>query len=100
MIKGIGKHSIGDIFDGFLLIKDVKKGVASNGKAFLTLYFVDATGEIDAKLWDASKEDEEVFIAEKVVKVIGDINEFRGAAQMRIKSIRPAQVKDGVKVSG
>jgi len=97
--KGIGNHKIGDTFDGFMLIKEVKKGVASNGKAFLTLYFIDATGEIDAKLWDASKEDEEVFVAEKVVKVIGDINEFRGAAQMRIKSIRPAQVKDGVKVS-
>lgn len=99
MKKGIGNHKIGDTFDGFMLIKEVKKGVASNGKAFLTLYFIDATGEIDAKLWDASKEDEEVFVAEKVVKVIGDINEFRGAAQMRIKSIRPAQVKDGVKVS-
>src|SRR5690625_5616060 len=82
-----------------MLIRDAKKGVASNGKPFLTLYFADATGEIDAKLWDVSKEDEAIFVAEKVVKVIGDINEFRGAAQMRIKSIRPARVKDGVKIS-
>lgn len=99
MKKGIGKYVIGDTFDGFLLIKDVQKGTASNGKAFLTLYFVDSTGEIDAKLWDASKEDEELFVKEKVVKLVGDINEFRGKAQMRIKSIRPAQVTDGVRVS-
>src|SRR5690625_2691014 len=99
MRKGIGNYVIGDTFDGFLLIKEAQKGTASNGKPFLTLFFVDATGEIDAKLWDASKEDEETFIAEKVVKIVGDIHEFRGKAQMRIKSIRPAQVTDGVRVS-
>lgn len=99
MQKGIGKHGIGETFDGFMLIREAKKGTASNGKPFLTLYFVDSTGEIDAKLWDASKEDEETFIEEKVVKIVGDIHEFRGKAQMRIKSIRPAQVTDGVRIS-
>ncbi len=99
MQKGIGKHGIGDTFDGFMLIKEVKKGTASNGKPFLTLFFVDSTGEIDAKLWDASKEDEEIFMEEKVVKLVGDIHEFRGKPQMRIKSIRPAQVTDGVRIS-
>lgn len=99
MRQGIGKHVIGDAFDGFLLIKEAKKGTASNGKPFLTIYFVDATGEIDAKLWDASPEDEETFTDGKVVKLTGDINEFRGKAQLRIKSIRPAQVTDGVRVS-
>lgn len=99
MQKGIGKLSIGDTFDGFMLIREAKKGVASNGKPFLTLYFVDATGEIDAKLWDASKEDEATFTKEKVVKIVGDIHEFRGKAQMRIKSIRPAQITDGVRIS-
>ena len=99
MKKGIAKYSIGETFEGFLLIKEVQKGVASNGKPFLTLYFVDSTGEIDAKLWDASKEDEETFVKERVVKLVGDIHEFRGKAQLRIKSIRPAQVTDGVRVS-
>ena len=99
MKKGIAKYSIGETFEGFLLIKEVQKGIASNGKPFLTLYFVDSTGEIDAKLWDASKEDEETFVKERVVKLVGDIHEFRGKAQLRIKSIRPAQVTDGVRVS-
>ena len=99
MNKGIGQHVIGDTFDGFLLIKQAKKGTASTGKAFLTLFFVDATGEIDAKLWDVSADDVNTFTDGKVVKVTGDINEFRGKAQMRVKAIRPAQVTDGVKVS-
>lgn len=99
MKKGIANHSIGDSFDGFMLIKEAKKGTASTGKAFLTLYFVDATGEMEAKLWDVSADDVTLFSEGKVVKINGDINEFRGKAQMRIKAIRPAQVTDGVKVS-
>jgi 3'-5' exoribonuclease len=99
MRKGIGSYAIGDSFDGFMLIKEAKKGTASNGKAFLTLFFVDATGEIDAKLWDASGEDVNMYTDGKVAKLSGDINEFRGKAQMRIKSIRPAKVTDGVRVS-
>lgn len=99
MNKGIAQYQIGDSFDGFMLIKDVKKGVASNGKPFLTLIFRDKTGEIDAKLWDASAEDEETFAAATIVKLAGMINEFRGRAQFRIQSIRPVGPTDDVTVA-
>src|SRR5699024_8077210 len=98
MKKGIRDYEIGETFDGFMLIKELRKGTASNGKPFLTLFFVDSTGEIDAKLWDAKKEDEETFAAETIVKIVGTVHEFRGQAQLRIQSIRPAQVTDGVHV--
>lgn len=99
MRKGIRTYDVGDSFDDFLLIKEVRSGTASNGKPFLTLFFVDESGEIDAKLWDASKEDETTFVAGKVVKLSGDIIEYRGTLQLRLKSIRLAQVTDGVRVS-
>ncbi|WP_373895633.1 3'-5' exoribonuclease YhaM [Virgibacillus natechei] len=99
MVKGIGYTVIGDSFDGYMLIKEATKGVASNGKPFLTLILRDATGEIDAKLWDASKEDEAVFIPEQIVRLGGEVNQFRGRAQLKIKSVRPAQPTDGVRVS-
>lgn len=98
MKQGIGHYSIGDAFDNFILIKEASRGVASNGKPFLTLILRDATGEIDAKLWDISKEDEEVFVAEQIVKLAGEVNQFRGKPQLKIFSIRPAQTTDGVKV--
>src|SRR5699024_5924175 len=97
--NGIAHHSVGSTFDGFLLIKDVQKGTASNGKPFLTLFLVDTSGEIDAKLWDVSKEDEGFFVAEKVVKVTGDIIDFSGKSQLRMKAIRLAQVSDNVRIS-
>ncbi|AXI08704.1 3'-5' exoribonuclease YhaM [Oceanobacillus sp. 143] len=99
MKKGIGYTSIGETFDDFILIKDATKGTASNGKAFLTLILRDATGEIEAKLWDVSKEDEELFVPEQIIKVTGDVNQFRGRAQLKIVSIRPVQVTDGVQIS-
>ncbi|MBP1968974.1 3'-5' exoribonuclease [Virgibacillus natechei] len=99
MNKGIGYVTVGDSFDGYMLIKESTKGVASNGKPFLTLILGDATGEIEAKLWDASKEDESLFIAEKIVKLAGEINQFRGKSQLKIMSVRPAQATDGVRVS-
>ncbi|MFD2042778.1 3'-5' exoribonuclease YhaM [Ornithinibacillus salinisoli] len=99
MSKGIGKHQIGDSFEGFVLIKEANRGVTSTGKPFLTLILRDATGEIEAKLWDVTKEDEEAFIAEQIIRMTGEINQFRGKAQMKITSIRPSQPTDGVHVS-
>ncbi|WP_010650122.1 3'-5' exoribonuclease YhaM [Oceanobacillus massiliensis] len=99
MKKGIGYNSVGDTFDDFLLIKESMKGVASNGKPFLTLILRDATGEIEAKLWDATKEDESLFVPEQIIKVTGEINQFRGKSQLKILSLRPAQPTDGVQVS-
>ncbi|MFC2947944.1 3'-5' exoribonuclease YhaM [Virgibacillus sediminis] len=99
MKKGIGHAAIGDAIDSFMLIKDATKGVASNGKPFLTLILRDATGEIDAKLWDATQEDEAVFVPEQIVKLTGEVSQFRGKAQLKINSVRPAQPTDGVRVS-
>lgn len=99
MKKGIRDYEIGETFDGFMLIKEARKGTASNGKPFLTLFFTDATGEIEAKLWDVKTGDVETYTEKKVVKLVGDIHEFRGQAQLRIKSIRLAQTADGVRIS-
>lgn len=99
MAKGIGQTNIGEAFQDFMLIKDATKGVASNGKPFLTLILRDATGEIEAKLWDATKEDETLFLPEKIVNISGEINQFRGKPQLKIFSVRPAQPTDGLHVS-
>ncbi|MFD2630292.1 3'-5' exoribonuclease YhaM [Oceanobacillus kapialis] len=97
--KGIGYANVGEAIDSFMLIKEVTKGVTSGGKPFLTLILRDATGEIDAKLWDATKEDEALFTPEKIIKVSGEINQFRGKPQLKILAVRPSQPTDDVHVS-
>lgn len=99
MKKGISTYQVGDRFDGFMLIKEMSKGVASNGKPFLTLIFRDHTGEIEAKLWDASAKDEASYGAEQIVSLSGEINQFRGRKQFKIMSIRLAEPTDGVQVA-
>lgn len=98
MKKGIRHASIGEAYEGFLLIREAIKGLTSNGKPFLTLMLRDATGEIEAKLWDATSEDETLFVAEQIVRVAGEINQFRGKPQLKIFSIRPSQPTDDVKI--
>ncbi|MFG6116266.1 3'-5' exoribonuclease YhaM [Halobacillus sp. MO56] len=97
MKKGIAYYSVGDGFDSFMMIKSASKGVASNGKPFLTLILKDATGEIESKLWEATPEDEALFQAEELVKLSGEVTSFRGRQQLKIQSIRPVQATDGVK---
>jgi 3'-5' exoribonuclease len=99
LTKGIIHYEVGEQVDIYLLIKTVTKGIASNGKPFLTLILQDKTGEIEAKLWDASPEDEVVYVPESIVKVFGDINNYRGRTQLKIRNIRPANSSDPVRIA-
>lgn len=99
MAKGIGQHEVGEQVDLYFLIKSSTRGIASNGKPFLTVILQDKTGDIEAKLWDVSSEDEETYAAEKIVKVAGEVMNYRGRNQLKVRNIRPAQPQDGVRVS-
>ncbi|PLR77985.1 3'-5' exoribonuclease YhaM [Bacillus sp. V3-13] len=99
MNRGILQFDVGEQVELFLLIKSSVKGMASNGKPFLTLILQDQSGEIEAKLWDASEEDVKNYAAQNIVKVSGDIQNYRGRSQLRIRQIRPASPADPVKIS-
>lgn len=99
MKSGIKNFKVGSTFEGFLLLKNVTKGRTSTGKPFLTLILADKSGEIEAKLWDSTKEDEETFLPEEIVKIAGRITEFRGTKQLTINNIRPKQAMDGVNLA-
>ncbi len=96
MAKGILQFNVGETVELFLLIKSAVRGVASNGKPFLTLIFQDKSGEIEAKLWDASEEDVQSYSPQQMVKISGDIQSYRGRNQLRIRQIRPATSNDQV----
>ncbi|WP_347861242.1 3'-5' exoribonuclease YhaM [Salimicrobium sp. PL1-032A] len=98
MKEGIAHYQVGETFDDFLLITSSTKSVASNGKPFLALLLRDRTGEIDARLWAAKKEDEALFKKGIIVKVSGEIGEFRNKPQLKIHHIRQSQDEDKVDV--
>ncbi len=99
MLKGIIHYDVGEQVDIYLLVKTSTKGLASNGKPFLTLILQDQTGDIEAKLWDCSPEHESELSAESIVKVYGEVHNYRGRNQLKIRNIRPVNENDSVKVS-
>jgi 3'-5' exoribonuclease len=99
MSKGILDYEVGEAVELFLLIKNSVKGIASNGKPFLTIIFQDQSGDIEAKLWDASDEDEKIYAAQKIVRIVGEIQNYRGRNQLKLRQIRPAAPTDAVKLS-
>ncbi|MFB3169122.1 3'-5' exoribonuclease YhaM [Neobacillus sp. 179-C4.2 HS] len=98
MTRGILDYDFGVQVDLYLLIKSATKGIASNGKPFLTLILQDQSGEIEAKLWDANEEDEKNYTAQSIVKIIGDIHNYRGKSQLKIRQIRRTGPSDSVKL--
>ncbi|WP_027724980.1 3'-5' exoribonuclease YhaM [Tuberibacillus calidus] len=98
-MKGIAYLTEGDPVNHFLMIKSATRSVASTGKPFMTLILQDISGDIEAKLWDATPEDEATYVGEAVVKVEGEITSFRGKKQLRIRDIRLATERDPYQLS-
>ena len=98
-MKKIMEHQVGEPIDLFLLIKQSTKGITQQGSPFMTLILQDKSGDIEAKLWDTGEEQERLYAASTIVKVGGELHEYRGKNQLRIKSIRPAKEDEGVTIS-
>ncbi|SIT90888.1 3'-5' exoribonuclease YhaM [Edaphobacillus lindanitolerans] len=98
-MKGIGTCKPGDRVETFLLIKQATKGTTNQGSPFMTLILQDKTGDIEAKLWDAKEEQEQIYQPASIVRVGGEIQDYRGRTQLRIKSIRPAKADEPVQIS-
>ena len=98
-MNGITKLQPGDQVDQYLLIKEAKKGVTTVGKPFMSLILQDRSGDIEAKLWDTNEEHENLYRAQVIVKVGGEIHDYRGKNQLRVKQIRPTREEEGVQIS-
>ena len=82
--------------DGFCLIKSVEKKTSSKGGPYLDITLSDATGEINAKLWDYNEMLHGTYETGDLVKVRGVISKYNGADQMKIEKIRKATESDGI----
>lgn len=98
-MKKVLEHQVGESVDLFLLIKQSTKGITQQGSPFMTLILQDKSGDIEAKLWDTNEEHEQQYAAATIVKVGGEIHEYRGKNQLRIKSIRPVREDETVSIS-
>lgn len=83
----------------FALVKKSEVRASSRGGKFLDITLSDADGEINAKYWDYDENTTPEFPDGSVVKVIGNLGEFKGSQQLRIDSIRASLPGDDITVS-
>ena len=70
--------------EGQFLLGNVSKGVNANGGAYLSVELRDASGQIVAKKWDATPEDEQMFIVGNVLAITGETNKYKEQLQLKI----------------
>lgn len=100
-VKNISEFKKGDKIEGFYLIKSVDIKVTNNSSTnkYLDFNLGDTTGEINAKLWESNEEQQNMYKENMMVKVKGNVNEWRGKLQLKIDNIRVTVPEDGISIS-
>lgn len=92
MIKEMQKD---DRIVGFFAVKDIAEKETKALKKFFDLNLVDASGQINAKVWDISEPLAEAPPhAGDIVKVEAMVQEYRGALQLNVNKLRKATETD------
>lgn len=91
--KKISEMKTGDMVEGFYVLKAASIKIASNGGRFLAGTLSDNSGTVDIKVWDYSGPVTSTD-AGRVVKIRGDVSEYRGTAQLTVSKIRLAQANE------
>lgn len=96
--KMICDMEVGDQVEGFYILKGAYPKTASNGRPFLNATLSDESGAVDAKVWDYPGP---IGVADegKVIKIQGEVSEFRGSIQIIINKLRLAEERDQVDIS-
>ena len=95
--KDLNDLSIGDDFTMFLIVTKSEVKTSINGKQFLNLELRDKSSALPSKVWDNAEEYSKKLKEGTVVKVTGQIEDFKGAMQIKIGKISPAKENDNVK---
>lgn len=84
--------------DNYFLIHKAIQGVTGQGKPYLTLYLKDKSGDLEAKVWTVTEDDIKTLTPETLVRIKGDVIDYRGRIQMKVNQFKVAIPEDGVKL--
>ncbi len=84
--------------DNYFLIHKAIQGVTGQGKPYLTLYLKDKSGDLEAKVWTVTEDDIKTLTPETLVRIKGDVIDYRGRIQMKVNQFKVATPEDGVKL--
>ena len=86
----------GQVFDGFLLVRQATQRTSSNGGKYLDMTLCDISGEVNAKMWDGLTPPPP---AGQVIRLRGMMLEYNGRPQLRVDKMRATAEADGVDMS-
>ncbi|MBO7681403.1 MAG: HD domain-containing protein [Clostridia bacterium] len=84
-------------YDLYALVKRIEIKTSSKGQKYMDLTLGDKDGDVDAKYWDYEEGVTPLFEVNTVVKVRGQLQEFRGAPQFRVDAIRATTEADNIR---
>ena len=80
---------------GQFLVVNVTKGVNNNtGMSYLSIELRDSSGNIVAKKWDSTPNDDAIFVAGNVVYVEGDTNKYKDNLQLKILNAKQVPLEE------
>ena len=91
--KAVSDMVVGDLVEGYYALGNIQLKKSSAGKPYLSCTVFDATGALDAKLWNYSGQAQPEDSG-KAALLRGEVTEFNGNLQFIIQRIRFATEKD------
>ena len=98
MNQNIESFTNGMHVEGFYLLKDGSVKITNSGKPFLNGTLADRTGTIEFKFWEYAGPVTSDDIG-KIIKIRGEVNDYRGSLQVIVNRIRVAVPTDPYDVS-
>jgi len=86
----------GDSFVGFYIIKSKRIKQTRDNNFFIDIDLQDASGTLNAKIWDEFDKLKQAFERGDVVKIEATVEEYRDQPQARIRRVRKAKEGDAV----
>lgn len=91
---------VGDRVEGFYALKDAQLKTSVAGKPFFSGVIADKSGSVDVKVWDYSGPvGADPADIGHVVKIRGEVTEYKGSLQLNVGRIRLAESTDEVDIS-
>ena len=84
----------GDKLTAQLLVVSALKGVTNNGLTYLTLELRDSSGSINAKKWEVTPSDEEIFVAGNVIEANFEVIFYKTSLQLKVFSAKKVNEDD------
>ncbi len=94
--KDLVELQTGESINHYFILAKIEERSTKNGKPFLNLELRDKSMVVSAKVWDGFQDFVKSAEAGKIVKVVGQMEEYNNTPQVRVNSIRLVNENDKV----